>query len=84
MGYTLIIDGNYFLFRTLHVIGKTGSEILGTDKDREMYVRKLATDLAYQLRLTDGFVDNVVWTLDSRSWRKDFYPDADYKGTRKK
>ena len=84
MGYTLIIDGNYFLFRTLHVIGKSGSEILGTDEDREMYVRKLATDLAYQLRLIDGFIDNVVWTLDSRSWRKDFYPDANYKGTRKK
>ena len=29
------------------------------------------------------FVDDVVLTVDSKSWRKDIYPDAKYKGTRK-
>jgi hypothetical protein len=29
------------------------------------------------------FVDDVVLTVDSKSWRKDLYPEADYKGTRK-
>jgi hypothetical protein len=28
-------------------------------------------------------VDDVVLTVDSKSWRKDLYPEADYKGTRK-
>ena len=29
------------------------------------------------------FVDDVVLTVDSKSWRKDLYPESDYKGTRK-
>jgi 5'-3' exonuclease len=49
----------------------------------QVYMRKLATDLAYQIRLFEGLIDNVVWTIDSRSWRKDFYPEAEYKGNRK-
>lgn len=83
--YSLIIDGNYFLFRTLYVLPSSfkGGEILGTDEDVETYIRKLATDLTYQIRLFDGAIDNVIWTLDSKSWRKDFYPEMEYKGTRK-
>lgn len=82
--HTLVIDGNYFLFRTLYVLPKPskGKDILGTKKDMEIYVRKLATDLSYQIRLFEGLIDKIVWTLDSRSWRKDFYPEAEYKGNR--
>lgn len=83
MRYSLTIDGNYFLFKTLYVASQSSGELLGTTEDREVYVRKLAIDLAYQIRLLDGFIDQVVWTLDSRSWRKDFFPQAEYKGTRK-
>lgn len=83
MRYSLVIDGNYFLFKTLYVTSQSSGELLGTTEDREVYVRKLAIDLAYQIRLMDGFIDQVVWTLDSRSWRKDFFPQAEYKGTRK-
>ena len=81
--HTLVIDGNYFLFRTLYVLPKPKGDILGTKKDMQVYMRKLATDLAYQIRLFEGLIDNVVWTIDSRSWRKDFYPEAEYKGNRK-
>lgn len=83
--HTLVIDGNYFLFRTLHVLPRPskGKDILGTKKDMSVYIRKLSTDLAYQIRLFEGLIDNIVWTLDSRSWRKDFYPESDYKGNRK-
>lgn len=83
MRYSLVIDGNYFLFKTLYVASQSSGELLGTTEDREVYVRKLAIDLAYQIRLMDGFIDQVVWTLDSRSWRKDFFPQAEYKATRK-
>ena len=83
--HTFVIDGNYFLFRTLYVIPsrskKTG--LLGTDEDVQSFVKKLATDFAYQVRLFEGLIDKIVWTVDSRSWRKDFYPEADYKGNRK-
>jgi len=81
--HTLVIDGNYFLFRTLYVLPKPKGDILGTKKDMQVYMRKLATDLSYQIRLFEGLIDNVVWTIDSRSWRKDFYPEAEYKGNRK-
>jgi 5'-3' exonuclease len=81
--HTLVIDGNYFLFRTLYVLPKPKGDILGTKKDMQVYMRKLATDFAYQIKLFEGLIDNVVWTVDSRSWRKDFYPEAEYKGNRK-
>ena len=57
--------------------------MLATDEDATVFMRKLATDFAYQIRLFEGLIDKVVWTIDSRSWRKDFYPDAEYKGNRK-
>lgn len=82
--HTFIIDGNYFLFRTLYILPhhtKT-KKILSTSEDGRSFLRKLATDFAYQIRLFDGLIDKVVWTVDSRSWRKDFYPNADYKGNR--
>jgi 5'-3' exonuclease len=83
--YTLLIDGNYFLFRTLYVIppAKKGQQALSTEKEIGVYLRKLATDFASEIRKFKPFVDEIVFTLDSKSWRKDFYPDADYKGNRK-
>jgi 5'-3' exonuclease len=83
--HTFVIDGNYFLFRTLYVIPSRSKKkgLLGTDEDVQAFVKKLATDFAYQIRLFEGLIDRVVWTVDSRSWRKDFYPEADYKGNRK-
>jgi 5'-3' exonuclease len=83
--HTFVIDGNYFLFRTLYVLPRKSkkSEMLGTDEDASVFMRKLATDFAYQIRLFEGLIDKVVWTIDSRSWRKDFYPEAEYKGNRK-
>ena len=81
--HTFVIDGNYFLFRTLYVIPSRSKKagLLGTDEDVQTFVKKLATDFAYQIRLFEGLIDKVVWTVDSRSWRKDFYPEAEYKVT---
>ena len=83
--HTFVIDGNYFLFRTLYVLPSRSKKkgLLGTEEDCNAFMRKLATDFAYQIRLFEGLIDKVVWTVDSRSWRKDFYPEADYKGNRK-
>lgn len=83
--HTLVIDGNYFLFRTLHVLPKPGKSklLLDSEQDTQSFMAKLATDFSYQIRLFDGLIDKIVWTVDSRSWRKDFYPESDYKGNRK-
>lgn len=83
--HTFVVDGNYFLFRTLYVLPRLGKskELLGSSEESQSFMTKLATDFAYQVRLFEGLIDKIVWTVDSRSWRKDFYPEADYKGNRK-
>lgn len=83
--HTLVIDGNYFLFKTLYVLPHMtkSKDILASKKDMAIFMRKLATDFAYETRKFEGLIDRIVFTLDSRSWRKDFYPEADYKGNRK-
>ena len=82
--HTLLIDGNYFVFSRLFVLPKpkTG-KLLGDDKQKSQFMRKLAIDFASEMRKLKMFVDDVVLTVDSKSWRKDLYPEADYKGTRK-
>ena len=83
--HTLVIDGNYFLFRTLYVLPRRSKSksLLETNEEVQSFMSKLATDFSYQVRLFEGLIDKIVWTVDSRSWRKDFYPEADYKGNRK-
>lgn len=83
--HTLIIDGNYFLFRTLYVLPRPSkSEMyLNSEKDANFFMKKLAMDLCYQLRQFEGAVERIVWTIDSKSWRKDFFPQTEYKGNRK-
>jgi 5'-3' exonuclease len=83
--HTLVIDGNYFLFRTLYVLPhrSKSKSLLESNEEVQSFMSKLATDFSYQVRLFEGLIDKIVWTIDSRSWRKDFYPEADYKGNRK-
>ena len=83
--HTLLIDGNYFVFSRLFVLPKPkgGALLLGDDKQKSQFMRKLAIDFASEMRKLKMFVDDVVLTVDSKSWRKDMYPDAQYKGTRK-
>ena len=83
--HTLVFDGNYFLFKTLYVLPHMtkSKEILSSKKDMITFIKKLSTDFAYEIRKFEGLIDRVVFTLDSRSWRKDFYPEAEYKGNRK-
>ena len=82
--HTLLIDGNYFVFSRLFVLPKpkTG-QLLGDDKQMSQFMRKLAIDFASEMRKLKMFVDDVILTVDSKSWRKDLYPESDYKGTRK-
>lgn len=82
--HTLLIDGNYFVFSRLFVMPKPKSgKLLGDDKAKGQFMRKLAIDFASEMRKLSAFVDDVVIAVDSKSWRKDLYPESDYKGTRK-
>lgn len=57
--------------------------LLGDNKSQGQFMRKLAIDFASEMRKLNSFVDDVVVAVDSKSWRKDLYPESDYKGTRK-
>lgn len=82
--HTLLIDGNYFVFSRLFVLPKPkGSMLLGDDKQKVQFMRKLSIDFASEMRKFKYFVDDVVIAVDSKSWRKDLYPEVEYKGTRK-
>ena len=82
--HTLLIDGNYFVFSRLFVLPKPKSgKLLGDEKQRAQFMRKLSIDFASEMRKLKGFVDDAVIAVDSKSWRKDLYPEAEYKGTRK-
>ena len=82
--HTLMIDGNYFVYSRLYVMPRrSGKQLLETEKDQGQFMRKLCIDFASEIRKMTPFVDEVVIAVDSKSWRKDFYPEAEYKGTRK-
>ena len=79
---TLLIDGNYFLFRSFYVLPKSSGKALDTKKEMDIFMRKLSIDFTSEMRKFRNIVDQVVFTVDSKSWRKDFFPEAEYKGNR--
>lgn len=83
-GHTLLIDGNYFLHSRLFVLPRpSNGKMMEDEESRANLMRKLAIDLASEVRKMRDFIDKVVVTVDARSWRKDLFPQAEYKGTRK-
>jgi 5'-3' exonuclease len=82
----LIFDGNYLFYKTLFIFGgySNGKRLLEDQKDQDMFMRKIATDMSHAIRAF-GNPDKIVFTIDSRSWRKDvIIEDGDYKGHRTK
>lgn len=81
--HTLMIDGNYFVYSRLYVMPRSKSgKLLGDDKEKAQFMRKLCIDIASEIRKMRPFIDQVVVAVDSKSWRKDLFPEAEYKGTR--
>ena len=80
----ILVDGNYLFYKTLFIFGGYGSggKILESKRDREMFMRKVATDFSHSIR-TFGNPDRIVFTMDSRSWRKEIeIEEGAYKGHR--
>ena len=81
--HTLLIDGNYFIHSRLFVLPRPKSgALLGDDVSKGQFIRKLAIDFASEVRKMTPFVNQIVFAVDSKSWRKDLFPEAQYKGTR--
>jgi len=83
---TLIFDGNYLFYKTLFIFGsysKSG-KLLSDKRDQEMFIRKIATDMSHAIR-TFGNPTRIIFTIDSRSWRKEIeIEEGGYKAHREK
>ena len=80
--YTMIVDGHNFMFKTLCVLPLSKRGLwLDEKKDREMFSLKLMQNFLSSLRDFKNIVNNVIFTLDSSSWRKSI-GEVEYKGTR--
>lgn len=83
----ILIDANNFYNRTLYTCNFQKKDAkLFNDGDAGIYMRKLATDLSSFLRKFKGEYKNVIFCVDSKSWRKleADLQDAEYKGNRVK
>jgi len=82
----IIFDGNYLFYKTLFIFSgySSGKRLLDDEKDQGMFMRKIGTDMSHAIR-TFGNPDKIVFTIDSKSWRKDIeIEDGGYKSTRSK
>ena len=84
MNHTLIIDANYFVYSRLFVLPRDKNKrFLDSENDRGMLMRKLAMDFASEMRKFKNIANRIVFVCDSKSWRKDMIPEAQYKANRK-
>jgi len=74
-GITVCLDGNYIFYKTFGIFSGFGNknpgDVLSSETDRNMFVRKVITDLCYSLKQIPD-VKQVIFCKDSRSWRKDY------------
>lgn len=82
MRYTMVVDGHNFMFKTLCIlpVGKKGMW-LETKKDCDMFSSKLMQNFVAGVRDFKNIVGNIVFTVDSASWRKGL-GKYDYKAGR--
>ena len=92
--HTLIIDGNYFIYSRLFVLPRQkmpagfgesidiDTRFMSSQSEMNIFMRKLATDFSSELRKLKNITGRIIFTLDSKSWRKDLYPSSEYKANR--
>jgi len=86
--YTLIFDANFFLHKTFFIgqkikTGKPFNFIDEPEADKNLLLWKLAIDFASEIKRFEGVVNQVIYTVDSSSWRKT-HLDSEYKANRVK
>ena len=67
----MVVDGHNFMFKTLCILplGKNGMW-LETKKDVDMFSSKLMQNFVAGVRDFKNIIGNIVFTVDSASWRK--------------
>lgn len=84
--FTLIIDGHNFFFRSLWSTFRQGgkTKVLATQKDKDTFEKKLMVDFCAVIKQVNLIINDIVFIMDSHSWRKDLLLQQEYKGNRKK
>lgn len=84
--FTLIIDGHNFFFRSLWSCfrQKSKTKILSTQKDIDVYEKKMMVDFCSIVKNISPIVNDIVFIRDSHSWRKELLLEHEYKGNRRK
>ena len=81
--FSLIVDGHNFYFRTLYTLTKSkGEKLLDTEEDQNIFSEKLVSDWFYTINKYKEFIDDIIFVIDSKSWRKDMILPNEYKGNR--
>lgn len=84
---TYLLDGNFYLHKTLSVCGAfdtTNPMFLKTDddikkeKDKNSLLHKLSMDFCSDVRKASSIIDEIIITMDDYSWRNDFFQDKSY------
>jgi len=74
-GMAVCLDGNYLFHKTFGIFSGFGSkdpgDVLSSEAERNMFIRKVITDLCYALKQIPE-IKQVIFCKDSRSWRKDY------------
>lgn len=84
---SLIIDGNFFLFKTFHICQKikSGKPLNFIDEpeiDKQVILWKIALDFSAEIKRFNSVINEIVYTVDQNSWRKSYAADVEYKGNR--
>lgn len=83
--FTLIIDGHNFFFRSLwNSFRNNKKKVLTTQGEIDTYEQSLMIDFCQVIKQFSNLVTDVVFVVDSHSWRKDLLLNQEYKGNRKK
>ena len=83
--FTLIIDGHNFFYRSIwSAFRQGGKKILTTQKDMDIFEKKLMMDFCNVIKQVSPVINDVVFVRDSHSWRKDLLLQQEYKENRKK
>jgi len=83
-----VIDGNFFLFKTLSVTGVfdekyprfiKGDDEVKREEDKNVLLGKLTMDLCADIRKSASLIEDLIITYDDYSWRNDFFQENAYK-----
>lgn len=84
---TYLYDGNFFLHKTLHIIGAfdtkepmflKGDDEEKQERDKNSLLHKLTMDFSSDIRKAGKMIDEIIITMDDYSWRNEFFEDKEY------